>query len=242
MWVVVTIVGSLAGAAWLYLAHVSRSMERRENFSLGPLGLKSRVGRRRPAKHSILCLKEMAVFDDYLRVVDSRSVRATMRVQIDKAFATHELYSVTKTCEHVSWKHFAVIHAHERRVYGPLRAVLVALLRFLAISLMVGTLDEYYCGTSKELVAFTSTIVKGRTMRAMWFYQRPEHAHHMIWFHSLRASICRALALKLHHLDLGPSIDDGVARLKEKYGFAYVDDWREQCSYDGPFVHQLPSD
>ena len=45
--------------------------------------------------------------------------------------------------------------------------------------------------------------------------------------------------MQLTHMDLGPSYDAGVAHLKEKYGFAYVADWYEQCDYEGPFRYDI---
>lgn len=228
--------GGLGASVAAFAIRTRSSLERRETFSCIPLGVGTR--RRRTAKHSILGLQGIQSIDDYLRHVDSRSVKATMKNQIDKAFREHNITCVTKSFESIHWSHFRVIYAHERKVYGAHRAVFASLMRFLALSLMVGTIDEYYAGS--ELVAFTSTIVKGKTMRAMWFYQRPEHGQHMIWFHSLRVSLQRAIAMQLGHLDLGPSIDDGVARLKEKYGFAYSASWRDECDYEGPFQHTMP--
>lgn len=151
----------------------------------------------------------------------------------------HNIQCVTKTHEAVSLEYFPVIFAHESKLYVLPKALLIAFLRFLSIYGMVGTVDEYR--VDGRLVGFCSTVVKGTTLRAMWFYQRPSHGHCMIWFHSVRSSLVRAMKMHLRHVDLGPSVDEHVAALKTKYGFEYSDEWQVQCDYQGPFRYDVPA-
>ena len=151
----------------------------------------------------------------------------------------HNIQCVTKTHEAVSLEYFPVIFAHESKLYVLPKALLIAFLRFLSMYGMVGTVDEYR--VDGRLVGFCSTVVKGTTLRAMWFYQRPSHGHCMIWFHSVRSSLVRAMKMQLRHVDLGPSVDEHVAALKTKYGFEYSDEWQVQCDYQGPFRYDVPA-
>jgi hypothetical protein len=150
----------------------------------------------------------------------------------------HGISVRTRSFEAICPEHLSVIFAHERRVYSLPKAVFSSLTRYLVLLLMVGSVDEYII--DGRLVAFASTIVKGSALRAMWFYQRPECSHSLVWFHSVRLSLSRAAQMGLTHVDLGPSIDAGVAALKDKYGFASSSDWRDSGAYDGPFLHDLP--
>ena len=50
------------------------------------------------------------------------------------------------------------------------RFCVAACLRFTVAKMMVGCVDEYHRGD--DLVAWASTIIKGDTLRAMWFYQK----------------------------------------------------------------------
>ena len=266
-------------------------------------------------KHSIISMDGITSLKDYVKKIDSRSVKVTMTSQIDRLFLQHHVVVRTTSHDAIGWQHFQVIYDHERKLYNMPRALLVTLMRFLVILLMVGSLDEYYMvesgnceashmekgdegtgeaaggntfhkrvanGNNEEdasdslsaepstnpskheinivsnactpspnssassdvykptLIAFSSTIVKGNTLRAMWFYQRPVHSHCMVWFHSVRTSLMRAMIMRLCYVDLGPSNDTQVAELKAKFGFAYVEDWDSICDYDGSFRHDIP--
>lgn len=174
---------------------------------------------------------------EYIKALGSRSVKVTMSSQIDRIFQAQGITVRTRTQDHVSWHYFSVILAHERRLYNIPRAFLVSCLRFLVIYLMTGTMDEYYCNGT--LVAIASTVVKGDTLRAMWFYQRPSHSQCMIWFHGVRLSLLRAFAMKLNFVDLGPSLDTSVAELKAKFGFIHTNEWPTMCDYSGPFRYDV---
>eukprot|EP00047_Mylnosiga_fluctuans_P007019 m.250623 g.250623 ORF g.250623 m.250623 type:complete len:302 (+) comp16791_c0_seq1:55-960(+) len=207
----------------------------RERFSLGPLGLGKR---RKVAAHSILDVRGLRSLADYVKMMDSRSVRQTMEVQIDKAFREHAISVRTIERMPCTWEHFSVIFEHEVRIYSPPRAALVAALRLLAVYMMVGHVDEYREGG--RLVAFSTSIVKGATLRGMWFYQRGSVAKHLIWHHTARLSIQRAIAMGLHHADTGPSTGPQYVAAKAKYGFAHRADWRDECDYSGAFRYDLP--
>lgn len=186
-------------------------------------------------KHSILKMESIYSFDDYLSRLNSRSVSTTFRSQIDRVFAKDSIS--TKTSSRCSFEQFLVILGHERQVYkNNTKAVLVSLVRFLCVVCMVGSFDEYY--HDGKLIAFSSTIVKGNTLRAMWFYQLPEFNHCQIWFHSVRSSVRRAILMKLSSIDLGPSTSENLSDLKSKFGFEYCDSWLQL--YDGPFRYDIP--
>eukprot|EP00238_Polyblepharides_amylifera_P012674 CAMPEP_0196589576 /NCGR_PEP_ID=MMETSP1081-20130531/63963_1 /TAXON_ID=36882 /ORGANISM="Pyramimonas amylifera, Strain CCMP720" /LENGTH=125 /DNA_ID=CAMNT_0041912421 /DNA_START=373 /DNA_END=750 /DNA_ORIENTATION=- len=111
---------------------------------------------------------------------------------------------------------------------------------------MVGTIDEYWTvpnstngetGKRSEMVAFATTVVKGNTLRGMWFYQLSQHSRSGIWFHTVAMAVDRGLRLKgVNYVDIGPSDENSeVANLKEKYGFTMSDTWGVDCDYEGPF-------
>ena len=111
-------------------------------------------------------------------------------------------------------------------------------------AMMCGTLDEYWtapapgnAGERPHLVAVSHSVVKGRTLRGMWFYQRAEYSRCGIWFHTVQLAVGRAIALeRVSHVDIGPSSEgSSVAALKQQYGFEMTADWSLECDYDGAF-------
>ena len=198
---------------------------------------------RKPFRHSILDLSSLDGIESYLKQTGSHGVRNTMLVQIDRTMVANHIITNTVTNLTPSWRHFVVIFHHERGLYSTSRALLQAVLRFLSLSLMVGTIDEYYCAPpngSPQLVAFASTIVKGNTLRGMWFYQRPSYGRCMIWFHTVRTALQRGFRMGLRHVDLGPSVDSRVAAIKSRFGFEYSSDWQTVCDYSGAFRYDIP--
>ena len=196
-----SLIPGLAACIALFVWRTRTSLERREAFSCKPLGVHFRGRRVRP--HSVLALADIRSLDDYIKKTDSRSVKTTMKGQIDRVFRETGVEVATNVTTSAAWEHFRVIFEHESRLLSKPKAFLVTLIRFLCVYVMVGTLDEYR--KQGKLVAFSCSIVKGKTLRAMWFYQRTEYSQCMIWFHTARLSLLRALAMGLQHVDLGPS-------------------------------------
>ena len=92
----------------------------------------------------------------------------------------------------------------------------------------------------KIFLAWSQSIVKGNTFRAMWFYQTKEASagKYFIWFKSLDISVNRSFQMEaVEFVDLGPSLNDRVVRSKEKFGFKNCKDWPRTCGYNnGPFL------
>ena len=81
-----------------------------------------------------------------------------------------------------------------------------------------------------KLVAFASSIVKGDTIRAMWYYSEMERAN--IYYYIVRLNFLRAYCLNLRYVDAGPSDTHG-REAKEKLGFVFTKDY--QKFYEGDF-------
>ena len=141
--------------------------------------------------------------------------------QVDKAFQRQRVnvslagpaYAV------LGYEHWLVCVDHELRAMGLRKGVLAGTLRAFFGTLVEGTWVDEYRNDEGRLLAWSAMVAKGKTMRCMWFYQRTEASKHLIWFYSLRLAVARAIALGLHHLDLGPSNSPNVVQLKAKYGF-----------------------
>ena len=123
---------------------VTSSLERRQGFSLGPLGLRFRRGRQ-PKKHAIAEIGRHATFEAWASTLN-RSCRSTMRKQQPKAFKKHTIQHKLVAPKDLGWPHFLVVFEHEKRStqYTFLRVVLLSLGRFFVAKCMVGAIDEFY--------------------------------------------------------------------------------------------------
>ena len=108
---------------------------------------------------------------------------------------------------------------------------------------MVGVVDEYWIdgekGRNRKLIAFSHTVIKGDTLRGMWFYQRSDHSKSGIWFHQIKVALQRAILLKpaVKFVDIGPSrAGTSVSELKDRFGFKSLANWAEVCDYSGDFI------
>lgn len=72
------------------------------------------------------------------------------------------------------------------------------------------------------------------------YYADPQADRWCIWFFSVRLAVIRAVALNLHHVDLGPSSTTSVSELKKLYGFKILGDWKSTCKYEGEFIDLAP--
>ena len=103
------------------------------------------------------------------------------------------------------------------------------------MNITVGCLIEYYTA-QRELVAFQQPVLIGNVFRAMWFYQSTAHKKSSIWFHAVRFAIDRVISdQRLRYVDLGPSYNDSVKKMKAKFLFEPMTDWRDVCDYSGDF-------
>eukprot|EP01116_Phalansterium_solitarium_P008957 TRINITY_DN22933_c0_g1_i1.p1 TRINITY_DN22933_c0_g1~~TRINITY_DN22933_c0_g1_i1.p1 ORF type:complete len:246 (-),score=51.99 TRINITY_DN22933_c0_g1_i1:157-894(-) len=226
-------VGGVATVVGLFVFVVG-DRSRRERISEYPLGLRIRA--KNPLKHSILDVSAFDSYADYVASVKKQSAVKNLK-SLSASFAEHRIKATTKNHSEacvMRWEHYLVIRAHEARVYGPVRSAFVGVLRWLSAALMVGTMDEYRI--DGRLVAFTIQIIKGSTLRSMWFYQRPEVSRCRLWFHTKQTTVTRAIAMHIRHVDLGPSLTKEVEELKSLYGFESTAVWRQICDYDGPFL------
>ena len=168
-----------------------------------------------------------------------------MRSQIDSKFRSrgihHRCFPVAASV--LGYEHLSVCVAHQlkcfHRCLTPI-ALVAGLVRFLVAKSMTGCLDEFRHaeGNGNSLVAWSQSIAKGKTLRGMWFYCRPDYDRSCIWFHTVRRNVERALTIGLDYVDAGPSDNEAVSSLKTKYGFVARDDWYDVVVYEGPF-HSL---
>lgn len=79
-----------------------------------------------------------------------------------------------------------------------------------------GTLDEFRI--NGKLICWSSTVVKGDTMRAMWFYQHQTAREQKmnLWYLALVLSLCRVGNMEgVTYLDSGPSYNEDSKVAKE---------------------------
>jgi len=208
------------------------------SFSLIPLGLSTK---RVKKHHAVLEIDGDDPLDVYLRDVKSRSISSTLLKQVPKALKQHNVTVKSISPHQMSFEHFLVIYEHERNNYAVLKALLVSIARFLVARSMVGVIDEYTC--DGRVCCWAQTIVKGATLRAMWFYQNRQarNSKLFLWFDTLKSSILRlgdgTLQEKgVKFIDLGPSQSAGAVAVKTKFGFNNSLEWREICDYEGEFL------
>jgi len=223
------------------------SEENARSFSEGPMGLRrtaagNRPGGRMPFRHAILDVRPFGSAEEWAQALKSRGCRRTMGRggQIDKSWAAKGIGVHTVAPTGLGFAHFRVIVAHERRSYALWQAVLAATMRFFVARSMTGVIDEYRAdGGSGELLGWAHAVVKGATLRGMWFYQARGDA--FIWHGGIRHAVERGTAMpNVHHVDLGPSKGANVVAAKERFGFADVEDWPDICDYAGEFVPPRP--
>jgi len=220
---------NLVGMVAIFMLLRSYLRRKREGISTAVLGVSTKKTR---FSHAVLSISEYKDVNQYTDSLSRGSYRTFQK--IDKLFAENHIEVKTTSYDEITWEHFSVMYDHESKVYTKFRATFAALTRFFAVNNMVGTIDHYYI--DGRLVAFSSTIIKGDTLRAMWFYQRLEVSKFTIWFHGVRTAISRALATPgVKFVDLGPSLNESVIQSKEKLNFKNTPNWNEVCDYSGPF-------
>jgi len=205
------------------------STSSKEKFTVMFMGL--REGRRKSRSHSVLRTAEFQSLADYYKLL-RRDSRQTF-TKIPRVFEEARISVETEEHNSIRFAYFDVIYAHERRIYG-WKAIPGSLLRFGAISVMVGTIDHFY--VDGKLVAFSHTVIKGDTLRAMWFYQKQEVSRSLIWFYAVQKAISRAISTPgVKYVDLGPSFNLQVKEAKQKLNFEDLENWRQVCDYSGSF-------
>lgn len=198
--------------------------------------------------HSVLDCSPFASLADYTKKFGGGGVKQTMEKQIDRKLAAHSMTVRTLPRFPASVAHFNLIFQHERKFYSLPRALAATCWRFLMISLMVGSVDEYR-DEKGRLIACLSSVVKGSTMRVTFFYQRPSFAKLLIWHHAIRASIQRAIAMKLQFVDAGPFMQHKHRMMEQhantlaKFGFVQRQDWADVCNVNvsNPYRYDLPT-
>jgi len=220
-----TFVGLLA------LWHKLHAEATKEKISCYIMGIENKNGRRRRS-HSILRTDGFTSLEDYYKNL-RRDKRQTF-AKITNVFTANGITVETKTHHDIGFSHFLVILSHQLRVHGMIRGFFSSVMRFLSVNLMVGTLDHFYANGT--LVAFSHTIIKGDTERAMWFYQKSEVSKCLIWFYHVQKAIARAISTPgVKYVDLGPSINSKVKEMKETMNFEELLNWKEVCDYSGSF-------
>lgn len=253
--------GCTVAALYVYISH---SPVARLGFSKGPMGIRSSKKHPRRA-HAIATVGEAASVREWASSL-SRSCRSTVNKQIDKAYAKFGVRVNSIEPADMGWEHFWVVYSHEYKAYSNrARAFLGALGRFLVAKMMTGVVDEYRIAppeteTEEEpkevaaalafskpiLIGWSQTVVKGDTLRGMWFYQTElaSSSKMFLWFGSLRTAVARAIAIDgCKWVDLGPSANERVSGVKAKYGFEITKRWNDKTKNDyhtGPFCEQVP--
>ena len=141
----------------------------RAAFSLGPLGLRGRGAK----THAITNVSEFGTAEEWAKSLASRSCRSTLLKQVPKAATAWQLNITSIHPREMGPEHLGVILAHEERVLGGVascKASLKSNARFAVARGMVGIIDEYRDGASGVLLAWCHCIVRGNTLRSMWFY------------------------------------------------------------------------
>lgn len=156
--------------------------------------------------------------------------RSTLRNTLRKHNVTiHDVYAIR-------WYHVVkVIYDHERRVFGRAAAIPVALLRIAALygsTRIQSHLNEFRVGG--QVVALTQSVIRGQTIRGLWFYQLEEFSRCSLYFVTVRMAIDRARALGLRFVDCGPSPENQRAA-KERLGFKFVPPEQWRPGYEGPY-------
>ena len=141
---------------------------------------------------------------------------------------------------HSSLAHFRCVAEHEVRLLAGspeefFDALNQSISRYIGSTSQAGEIREYR-DASGRLIAYAHEVTKGRVIRGQWFYATDEAARRYVWFHSVQDLVRRAIdADGIDMVDLGPSGSDEFSKLKERYGFASVEDWHKVADYRGPF-------
>ena len=203
----------------------------RHAFTRRPLGL----NHRQPLPHSVRSVEEFRCWHQWAGTL-CRSMKSTLCKQVDKTLDQQAISVHTIPTEQLGFAHFDVLWDHQRRKHSAPVSLLGACIRFAVAKLMVGSVDEYW--SKGECVAWAATVVKGDTLRAMWFYQKSHVRRWWLWYHSARTAIQRAIIMEeVQWVDLGPSVKSNVSMTKERIGFVSTKEWRSVgwCGYEGPY-------
>ena len=230
-WQTTTCAFLFVGGVYLFVV-LDSTGKGREWFSEGPLGLRRVIAK--PKAHAISKI-EHSCFEGWAKHL-SRSCRCTMLKQLPKFFEKEKVMVKSISPKKLGYKHFMVILSHECKHVGILKALFVSVIRFLVASLMCGTIDEFW--KEDKLLGWSHAIIKGKTYRAMWFYQKQEFSKMFLWYKTLNIAITRVTNMpSVQYVDLGPSTSDEVVRTKEKLGFTNELDWMAICDYEGEFIN-----
>ena len=225
----------LIGGFYMYIK-LDSSGSTREWFSEGPLGLRRIIGKMK--SHAISEIRH-ASFETWAKGL-SRSSRCTMLKQVPKMIERENICIKSISPQNLSWRHLSVILSHECKHMPITKAVFSSILRFLVASSMCGKIDEFWI--DNKLLGWSQSIIKGRTYRAMWFYQRKEYSKLFLWYKTIDIAIARVVNIpNVDFIDLGPSANDGVITTKEKLGFRSELDWVNICDYKGDFCRPFSS-
>jgi len=207
-----------------FFQYKNRDSTWRRRMTLMPLGLKKNG---KPKPHCVLDLDQFETLEAYLQSLE-RNARRSLSVQLVKSFKEHEIRVFSIKPDQVRfYKHWPVIFSHQRRCNNWLPvALFLSIMRYQIFYCMVGDIEEYYIGS--QLVALNQSVIKGPTIRAMWFYQLPCKAG--IWMFCLRLSVLRGFALRndgIRFIDVGPSLQASLEKGKARYGCIPTKDWKE---------------
>eukprot|EP00040_Diaphanoeca_grandis_P004230 m.27655 g.27655 ORF g.27655 m.27655 type:complete len:256 (+) comp15784_c0_seq1:238-1005(+) len=239
MVVAVSSAGVVAAAIVLAVAHIylRSSPTAREKLTSGGLGLGNR---KKTRSHAVLDVKDFETTTDWLANA-KRSIKSTLKEggQIDRAWAEHGVVKRVVSPRDMGFAHFWVLFQHQRRSYSSVRAFVASALRFFVACSMVGTIDEYRATKHNDvLVGWSQIVIKGKTLRGMWFYQTKFAAAHKmyVWHGAIRDAVALGIATKhVEHVDIGPSRDQDLRDMKARFGFLDCEHWKDICNYSGPF-------
>lgn len=210
----------------------------REIFSLLPLG----VVHPSPRSHAILNIDGVQSMELFLKSMSRTAKRNLNLKDLTKHLGTADL-KIT-TCKSLAERSFLfeyaqVIWAHERRYHSLFKSIVITIPRAFSAWMMVGVVDEFRI--DGKLMAWGQSIVKGDTLRAMWFYQRPEVSRSNIWFACVRLATLRGIAMEeVKWVDLGPSSGGSIEDLKSRMGFEITSEWPQKCDLQGRYAHYTP--
>uniref|UniRef100_A0A7S0NV08 Uncharacterized protein n=1 Tax=Calcidiscus leptoporus TaxID=127549 RepID=A0A7S0NV08_9EUKA len=218
------------------------SLREREAASLGAMGAAQWTGRFKTRPHALLDVRAFESVDAWVCKLPRGSRRTIAKLPSQNWSVNALPIRPNQPAPHSSLAHFRCVVAHEVRLLADspeafFDALSQAIGRYVNTVSQAGEIREYR-DADDRVIAFAHEVRKGRTIRGQWFYSTDAGSKAYTWFHSVHDLVRRAIAADVDIVDLGPSGTDAFSQLKERYGFASVDNWHMVADYQGPFWYE----
>jgi len=224
------------------------SLQQRERNSLGAMGGAQWRGYFNTRPHSLLDVRNYTSVDEWVKGLAKSSRKTLKRAGKQNFTVTGKLIDSNQPAPHSTLAHFRCVVEHEVRLLAKSPNSFFAALQ-QAVGRYVNTLSQAgeiyeYRNQEGRVIAFAHEVRKGRVIRGQWFYGTDEASKSYVWFHSVKEMVQRAIeGQDIDYADLGPSGADAFTELKERYGFASVENWHLLADYTGAFRYgNVPRD